>query len=89
MAEDTIEFVEVALILHQRSAREVIKILDPPTGEVFLHCLHQREIFAQRHRDAGGFEFVEKGDEHGERSLRARARRSSHGQKSEISLGLA
>src|SRR5262249_48643477 len=65
VAEDTVEFVEVAFVLHQCRAREIIEILDPAAGEVLLHRLHQRETFAQRHRHEGGFELVEEGDEHG------------------------
>ena len=53
VAEDAIEAVEIALVLHQGRAREVVEILDPPAGEVHLHRLHQREVFAQRHRNAG------------------------------------
>src|SRR5262249_38324697 len=62
---DAVELVEIALILDQRRARQIVEVLDPATGEVLLHRLHQREIFAQRHRHAGGFELMEEGDEHG------------------------
>src|SRR5262249_33393914 len=75
VAEDTVEFVEVAFVLHQRRAREIVEVLDPTAGEVLLHRLHQREIFAQGHRHAGGFELVEEGDEHGA-NLRRYASRS-------------
>ena len=65
VAEDAVELVEIALVLHQRGAREIIEVLDPPPREVLLHRFHQREIFAQRHRHARGFEVMEEGDEHG------------------------
>ena len=64
VAEHAVELVEIALVLHQRRAREIIEILDPPAGEVLLHRLHQREVFAQRHRHAGGFQLMEEGREH-------------------------
>ena len=44
-AEDAIELVEVALVLHQRGAGEVIKILHGLIGEVGVERLHQRQIF--------------------------------------------
>ena len=64
VAEHAVELVEIALVLHQRRARQVIEVLDPAAGEIGLHRLHQRQIFAQRHRHAGAFQLVEKGDEH-------------------------
>ena len=64
VAEHAVELVEIALVLHQRGARQIVEILDPARGEIGLHRLHQREVFAQRHRHAGGFELVEEGDEH-------------------------
>ena len=44
-AEDAIELVEVALVLHQGGAGEVIKILHGLIGEVGVQRLHQRQIF--------------------------------------------
>src|SRR5262249_10239812 len=75
VAEDAVELVEIAFVLHQRRAREIIEVLDPAAGAVLLHRLHQREIFAQGPRHAGGFELVEEGNEHGA-SLRAYAKGS-------------
>ena len=69
MAEHAVELVEVALVLHQRGARQIVEILDPARGQIGLHRLHQGEILAQRHRHAGGFEFLEEIDEHGDNSL--------------------
>ncbi len=65
MAEHAVELVEVALILHQRGAGEIVEALHPAAGEVLLHRLHQGEIFTQGHRDAGRLELMEKADEHG------------------------
>ena len=64
MPEHAVELVEVALVLHQRRARQIVEILDPARGEVLIHRLHQRKIFAQRDRQAGAFEFGEEFDEH-------------------------
>ena len=64
VAEHAVELVEVALVLDQRGARQIVEVLDPARGEVLVHRLHQREIFAQRHRHAGGLEIMEEGDEH-------------------------
>ena len=64
VAEHAVELVEVALVLHQHGAREVIEILHAPAREIGVHRLHQGQVFAQRHRHAGGFELMEEGDEH-------------------------
>ena len=64
VAEHVVELVEVALVLDQRGARQVVEILDPAFGEVGLHRLHQRQIFLQRHRHPGGFQLMKEGDEH-------------------------
>src|ERR1700674_3593735 len=64
VAEDAVELIEVALVLHQRRARQVIEILHAPSCDVGLHGLHQRKIFPQRHRQARGFQLVEEGGEH-------------------------
>src|SRR5262249_51680246 len=58
------ELVEVALILHQRSARQVIEVLDPARREVLVHRLHQGEILAQRDWHAGLLELGEERDKH-------------------------
>ena len=65
VAEHAVELVEVALVLHQRGARQIVEVLDAAAGEIGLHRLHQREVFAQRHRHAGGLQLMEEGDEHG------------------------
>jgi hypothetical protein len=64
VSEHAVELVEIALVLHQRRAREIVEILDPPVGQILLHRLHEREVFAQRHRQAGPFELMEESGEH-------------------------
>jgi hypothetical protein len=64
VAENAIELVEIALVLHQRGARQIVEALDLARGQILRHRLHQGEIFAQRHRDAGRSQFLEEGDEH-------------------------
>ena len=77
VAEDAVELVEIALVLHQRRARQIVEILDPAVGEIRLHRLHQREVFAQRHRQAGLLELMEEGREHSGTHFAARRRRGS------------
>src|SRR5579862_6075179 len=64
VAEHAVELVEIALVLHQSGARQIVERLDPAVGQILLHRLDQRQIFAQRHRQAGGFELMEEGGEH-------------------------
>ena len=64
VAEDPVEAVEIAFVLHQRRAGEIVEILDAPAGEVLVHRLHQREIFAQRHRDARLLQLVKESRKH-------------------------
>ena len=64
VAEYLVELVEIALVLHERGARQVVEVFDPPPGEVLLHRLHQRQIFAQRYRQAGLLQLMKKGGEH-------------------------
>ena len=46
MAENDVELVEVAFVLHQCGARQVIEILDLAVDHVRVHRLQQRQIFA-------------------------------------------
>ena len=46
-AEHAVELVEVALVLHQRGAGQIVEILHGLLGEIGAKCLHQRQIFAQ------------------------------------------
>src|SRR5262249_62191024 len=79
MAEHAIEFVQIALVLHQRRAREKIEILNLARGEIGIHSLHQRQIFAQRHRYARLLQFLEERNEHKPASLAALSRVTAGG----------
>ena len=72
--EDAVELVEVALVLHQRGAGEVIEVLHRLIGEVGVERLHQRQIFAQGHRDLRVAQRCEELQEHGVQI----ARRTAH-----------
>ena len=73
-AEDAVELVEVALVLHQRGAGEIVEILDRLVGEIGVERLHQRQIFAQGHRDLRVAQRCEELQEHGIQI----ARRTAH-----------
>ena len=75
-AEHAIELVEIALVLHQRGARQIVEILHRLLGEVGVERLHQRQIFAQGHRDLGVAQRCEELQEHGLQIAR-RHRRTS------------
>jgi hypothetical protein len=55
----------IALVLHQRRARQIIEILHRLLGEVGVERLHQRQIFTQGHRDLGVAQRCEELQEHG------------------------
>ena len=65
VGKDLVEAVDVPLVLHQRRAGQIVEPLHVVVDEMGLHAFQQRQILAQRHRDAGGFEFEEEGNEHG------------------------
>src|SRR5690606_1463416 len=69
VAEHLVEAVQVALVLHQRGAGEVVEVLHAAVGEVGLEGFHQRQILLQRHRQSGGSELMEEVDEHREPAL--------------------
>ena len=64
MAKDRIKFVEIALVLHQCGAREVVKILHLARCQIAIQRFQQHQVFLQRNRNAGGFQFMEEGGEH-------------------------
>jgi hypothetical protein len=64
VAEHLVELVEVALVLHQRGAREVVEVLDAAVGQIGLHRLHQRQVLLQGDGNLGGFQLMEEGGEH-------------------------
>jgi hypothetical protein len=50
-AEHSVELVEIALVLHQRGAGEIIEILHRLIRQIGVERFHQREIFTQRDRN--------------------------------------
>ena len=64
MGKHLVEAVDVTLVLHQRGAREIVKSLDVELHQPGIHPLQQRQILAQRNRNARGLELEEEGDEH-------------------------
>jgi hypothetical protein len=57
MGEGLVEAVEMALVLHHGGAREVVETLDIVTRQPAVQTFDQREVFTQRDRHLGGFEF--------------------------------
>ena len=76
-AEHAVELVEIALVLHQRGARQIIEILHRLVGEVGVERLHQRQIFAQGHRDLRVAQRCEELQEHSASCVRLPAVRCS------------
>ncbi len=62
--EDGIEAVEMALVLHQAGAGEIVEILDLVLRQLRLHAFQQREIFPQRDGDFGGAKIGEEAKKH-------------------------
>ena len=63
--EDDVELVEIALVLDQQRARQVIEMLHRPVGEALFERLHQHEIFARGDRQMRLAQRGEEGEEHG------------------------
>ena len=53
VTEHAIELVDIALVLHQRGARQIVKIVNAARRQIGVHGFEQRQIFAQGHRHAG------------------------------------
>ena len=72
--ESAVELVEVLLVLDQRGARQVVKVVDRAgvglarTDHVGLQRFEQCQEFLDRHRQFGGAQGVEKVDQHGRAS---------------------
>ncbi len=64
MAEDLIEAVEVALVLHERRAREVVEIFDAAIGDAGAHGVEQRQVFLERDGELRVAKLGEEGREH-------------------------
>ena len=65
MAEHFVEFVDIALILHQRGAGEIVEILNITVDDALIHGFHKRQILFQSDRDFGFAEFIEEVEKHG------------------------
>ena len=85
VSEDLIEAIEIALVFHERGAREIIEILDAVAGDAGADGFEQRQVLFQRDRDFGGAELGEEGFEHArecsaliEGATRAKARLSQN-----------
>ena len=72
-AEHAVELVEIALVLHQRGARQIVEILHRLVGEVGVQRLHQRQIFAQGHGDLRVAQRCEELQKHGLQIARRQA----------------
>ena len=64
MRKNLVEAVDMALVLHQRRARQIVKTLDVELHEPRIHAFEQGQIFAQRDRNAGSLQLEEERDEH-------------------------
>src|SRR5208337_1840068 len=65
MAENAVELVEMALVLHQRGARQIIKIVDLLARDAGIDRVEEGEIFLHAHRNAGLLQLEEEVQEHG------------------------
>ena len=63
MAEDLIEAVEMALVLHQGGAGEIVEILDA-ARRVGADGLEKRQVLLEGNRNLGGAKLGEKSGEH-------------------------
>ena len=64
MAEHPVELVQVALVLHQAGAGEIIELLDVLFREVAVERIEQGQVFAQGHGHLGVAQFREKIEQH-------------------------
>ena len=67
-AEHLIEAVEIALVLHQQRARQIVEFVDRMIGESLVERLHEVEVFARGDGHPRFLEGGEEGQEHGCRS---------------------
>src|SRR5512147_3081441 len=65
MAEDTVESIEVGLVLHQARAAEIVEVVDRITGDSLRHRLQKRQVLAQAHGHARLPQLKEEVHEHG------------------------
>jgi hypothetical protein len=64
MRKELVEAVDMALVLHQRRAGEVVEALDVVLAEPGFHAFEQLKVFAQRDRHARRLQLEEERDEH-------------------------
>ena len=62
--EHLVELVEVALVLHQDRARQVVEVVDRIIGDVLLHRLHERQVLLDGDRHLGLAQLEEEVGEH-------------------------
>ena len=55
LAEHAVELVEIALVFHQRGAREIVEVFHIMLDNFGVQRLQKRQIFAQRHRHGVAF----------------------------------
>jgi len=77
LAEDAVEAVEVALVLHQGGAAEVVEVIDGIVGHARLHGAHEGEVLGDGGREAGRAKGQDEGREHRKAPL-SRERRNFH-----------
>ena len=53
MGEDPVELVEVALVLNEGRAGQIVEVIDVEADDLLIHRFHQHQVFAQRHRHLG------------------------------------
>ena len=70
--EYPVEAVEMALILHQRGARQIVETFHVIGNKPRIHRLQQRKIFPQGNGNFRFFQLQEEGNEHGITSNRFR-----------------
>ncbi len=56
MREHTVEAIDMAFILHQRSTGKIVESLHIIEGQPRIQPLHQGQVLAQRDRHFGSFE---------------------------------
>src|SRR5271170_4641192 len=65
--ERDVKFVKIALVLDEQRSRQMVEILDRLFGQVALHRLHQRQIFARGDRNMGDPQRGEEREKHAAR----------------------
>src|SRR5690606_9309359 len=64
LCKHPVEPIEQCLVLHEGGARQIIEILGGPPDHLAVEHFEQDQMLLERHRDARGAQFVEKGNEH-------------------------